>query len=149
MDACWHATLFGSNEKRVAKPACRNIMDIERGRITSVSDGGCNACHLVCRWCQMDKKYRLSQSTGGADSRKWELEEVNFRLSIPGDRASRSWWRSPPCACEVVATRCPSRHAMPKSSRRVCLSLESSIASHRIRSRQILDLHGHVTFGDD
>ena len=73
-------------------------MEIERGRITTVSKGGCDAYYVKCKWCETDKSHDLPQSTWGADSFKWELEQVGWRLSMQGHEASRRWWSCPSCA---------------------------------------------------
>ena len=98
MDVCWHASFFGSNENVGPILRIDKIMEIEPGRITTVSAGDCVAYYVKCKWCETDKSHDLPQSTWGADSFKWELEQVGWRLSMPGQRTSRRWWSCPSCA---------------------------------------------------
>ena len=98
MDACWHASFFGSNENVGPILRIDEIMNIVPGRISTVSAGDSVAYYVKCKWCETDKSHDLPQSTWGVTTFKLELEELGWRLSMPGRKASLRWWSCPTCA---------------------------------------------------
>ena len=75
----------------------------------------------------------------GAETFKLELEELGWRLSMPGHKASRRWWSCPSCA-EYDEHRPPVPMSREETS-------SSAISTLRLARAKFLILEGPSRFG--